>query len=681
MVITNYNLLYKEKLKQENDMISNLNPKISVILPIYNGGKYLIYSLKSIQEQKMKQIEIIIIDDNSSDNSVQIIKNYMRNDKRIKLIVNKVNRKILFCKSIGTLNSKGKYIIELDQDDKFIRNDAFNIIYNEAEKNGLDILNFKYIEGNQYFRKYQRKIYKNEKNNNPIIQQPQLKFSTFNTYICLLWGNLIKSDLYKKVIYNLWPIIINYKIIFQEDFLITFFILIYAKKSESIKNIFLFHFLNENSASSGHLNNSEYLYSIIFAGNIFYDYHIDLNPQDLPILINYIKFLKDHFKLAQKRFLSFFNFFIGKLLSNKQISKDDTNFLINTFNISENCANYTLPNLNQRLILKESLNNKKNVSNQIIKIIKISIIIIIQSNLENIAKLINSLNSQNFGYFEIILVFDAVNKNIFSLIRNFIKKYKHIKLIKNKIKKGKFVSIYKGIIVANGKYLIILDENCFFNNRNDLNIIYNEIEKNELDILEFDLYKILSNNYTNLYKCKHFHSQFNFKRIKYNLNQNDIDINKELLTNKIIKTNYFRNCIKKYKLKEINEIIDNYFNEIYTFVLESYKPKYNHTSGVKLYKKDFYFDKFKFNNFSFYNEQLHKEINIYINFIFEYSKDTYKSKERVLNEFVNVLSILFNKFTNTTKYSIKLMDKFMNSKFISVPSKNWLKLYNKSLIN
>ena len=237
------------------------------------------------------------------------------------------------------------------------------------------------------------------------------------------------------------------------------------------------------------------------------------------------------------------------------------------------------------------------MSNQIIKIIKISIIIIIQSNLENIAKLINSLNSQNFGYFEIILVFDAVNKNIFSLIRNFIKKYKHIKLIKNKIKKGKLVSIYKRIIVANGKYLIILDDNCFFNKRNDLNIIYNEIEKNELDILEFDLYKILSNNYTNLYKCKHFHSQFNFKRIKYNLNQNDIDINKELLTNKIIKTNYFRNCIKKYKLKEINEIIDNYFNEIYTFVLESYKPKYNHTSGVKLYKKDFYFDKFKFNNF------------------------------------------------------------------------------------
>ena len=75
----------------------------------------------------MKEIEIIIIDDNSSDNSLEIIHNYMKNDKRIKLIENKTNRKILYCKSIGVLNSKGKYIIELDQDDMFINDDAFDI--------------------------------------------------------------------------------------------------------------------------------------------------------------------------------------------------------------------------------------------------------------------------------------------------------------------------------------------------------------------------------------------------------------------------------------------------------------------------------------------------------------------------------------------------------------------------
>ena len=132
-------------------------PKISVIIPIYNGGKYLIYSLASVQRQKMKDIEIIIVDDNSSDNSIKIIRNFMKNDKRIKLITNKVNRKILFCKSIGTLNSKGKYIIELDQDDMFIRNDAFNIIYKQSEKSQIDILNFNAIYGHKLIRKLKKK--------------------------------------------------------------------------------------------------------------------------------------------------------------------------------------------------------------------------------------------------------------------------------------------------------------------------------------------------------------------------------------------------------------------------------------------------------------------------------------------------------------------------------------------
>lgn len=62
------------------------NSKISAIIPIYNGGKYLHYSLRSIQNQKMKDIEIIIIDDCSTDNSLTIIEKYMKEDERIRLI-------------------------------------------------------------------------------------------------------------------------------------------------------------------------------------------------------------------------------------------------------------------------------------------------------------------------------------------------------------------------------------------------------------------------------------------------------------------------------------------------------------------------------------------------------------------------------------------------------------------
>ena len=109
-----------------------MNPKISVIIPIYNGGKYLNYSLKSVQNQNMKDIEIIIIDDNSNDNSLEIIKNYMKTDKRIRLIENRENRKILFCKSLAVLNSKGKYIIEIDQDDMHYFNTKFEGLFYKA---------------------------------------------------------------------------------------------------------------------------------------------------------------------------------------------------------------------------------------------------------------------------------------------------------------------------------------------------------------------------------------------------------------------------------------------------------------------------------------------------------------------------------------------------------------------
>ena len=66
------------------------NPKITVTLPVYNGGHYLYYSLRSIQNQKMKDIEIIIIDDCSTDDSIEIIKRYMQEDERIRMIKNTI---------------------------------------------------------------------------------------------------------------------------------------------------------------------------------------------------------------------------------------------------------------------------------------------------------------------------------------------------------------------------------------------------------------------------------------------------------------------------------------------------------------------------------------------------------------------------------------------------------------
>jgi cellulose synthase/poly-beta-1,6-N-acetylglucosamine synthase-like glycosyltransferase len=87
-----------------NNYSSFENPKISVIMPIYNGGRYLKNSLVSIEIQNLKEIEIILIDDCSTDNSISIIEDYMKKDLRIRLIKNIKNRKILYSKFFFILN-------------------------------------------------------------------------------------------------------------------------------------------------------------------------------------------------------------------------------------------------------------------------------------------------------------------------------------------------------------------------------------------------------------------------------------------------------------------------------------------------------------------------------------------------------------------------------------------------
>ena len=254
-----------------------------MIIPIYNGGKYLNYSLSSILNQKMKDIEIILVDDNSKDDSIEIISRYKDKDRRIILIENKENRKILFSKSIGALKSRGKYIIELDQDDMFINNYAFDLLYSETEINNDNITRFEVIFGKKFHRPNLNNLKKTK-----IYKQPKLRFFMFKINKGLLWGNIIRADLYKKVIYNLWPFIINYQIIFQEDYLITFFLLIHTQKFEQIDEKLLFHFYHKKSASSGHKTKSEYYLSVIFVGIIYYDYYFILFPQDLQIILLFL---------------------------------------------------------------------------------------------------------------------------------------------------------------------------------------------------------------------------------------------------------------------------------------------------------------------------------------------------------------------------------------------------------
>ena len=114
--------------------MSNNTPKISVIMSVYNCFPFLSESIKSVLVQPLKDFELIIVDDSSTDKSIEIIRKFMEKDKRIKLIKNKKNIGLTKSLNKGLKIAKGKYIARIDTDDISLPN-RFQIQYQFMKEN------------------------------------------------------------------------------------------------------------------------------------------------------------------------------------------------------------------------------------------------------------------------------------------------------------------------------------------------------------------------------------------------------------------------------------------------------------------------------------------------------------------------------------------------------------------
>lgn len=94
-----------------------MNPKVSVIMSVYNGEKFLRDSIESILNQTFNDFEFIIIDDCSTDKTADIIKTYSYRDPRIRIITNEQNLGLTKSLNIGINESRGEFIARMDSDD------------------------------------------------------------------------------------------------------------------------------------------------------------------------------------------------------------------------------------------------------------------------------------------------------------------------------------------------------------------------------------------------------------------------------------------------------------------------------------------------------------------------------------------------------------------------------------
>lgn len=171
------------------------NDLISVIIPIYNSEKCIVSTVKSVLEQTYQNIEVVLVNDGSTDNSKQIIEDLLKYDKRIK-IVNKPNGGVSSARNIGIKKSLGKYVTFIDADDK-IEKDYLDILHFNIIQNSCDIVKCDYKYSNNQKKFCLKNIIIDSKNKS-ILEKEMFSSYKFNP----VWGQLICKDLLKDITFD-----------------------------------------------------------------------------------------------------------------------------------------------------------------------------------------------------------------------------------------------------------------------------------------------------------------------------------------------------------------------------------------------------------------------------------------------------------------------------------------------
>jgi len=248
----------KGVLYDKNKYKKNDNPHISIIIPIYNKEKFILRILRSIQNQSLKDIEIIFSDDASKDNSTKLIKEFQKEDERIILIEHYINKGTLVTRNDGVKISKGEYLLFLDGDD-LLTNNILEKAYLKAKENNIDIVQFQTYSGD-----FNKSFYcSNLNRTNKIIHQPELSSLMYyeNGVLHLseifIWGKLIKRKTFLETLKNIDEYYLNQKMTICEDGMMLFMLFRTAKSYLFINDYGLLYFNNEYSTMANLRNKNK----------------------------------------------------------------------------------------------------------------------------------------------------------------------------------------------------------------------------------------------------------------------------------------------------------------------------------------------------------------------------------------------------------------------------------------
>lgn len=268
-------------------------PKVSIIVPVYNAEKYLERCILSLKNQTLEDIEIILVDDSSTDSSLELCQKMAEHDSRIK-VIHKANEGAGYARNAALNIATGEYIGFLDSDD-FAEANMFEVLYNKATEYGSDLVmsGVLFVDGNMFSQDgdVERKEYF-EKDTHFDTEESLKKLrmgivgarpedKDDSRYGMSIWKNLFRTDVIKKngLLFKSEREILSEDALFMIDFVSV------TKKATGIKEAFYNYCRNEVSISKSY-KRDRLEKSLVFVGEVEKRFSVDIDQAEYEIYID-----------------------------------------------------------------------------------------------------------------------------------------------------------------------------------------------------------------------------------------------------------------------------------------------------------------------------------------------------------------------------------------------------------
>lgn len=446
---------FYNKYIAENENQKIAIPKISIIIPVYNVEDYLEECLDSIINQPLKDIEIICVNDGSTDKSLDILKKYATKDKRIK-VINQKNKGLSGARNSGLKIAIGKYVFFIDSDDYLLK-DSLEKLYVKATKEDAQILIFSAITE-------PRKLSNENKWLENRLTQPNKQYTKFSKDIIFneitarpfVWNKLFKLEFLR-----------NFNLTFDENVKFGEDQVFLLKTYSHVQRLFFF-------------NHIAYVYRIDRVGSLMnttYNnllYKIDKHINILSIVSEYWKKI-NFFKSCKNDFFEWALEFIQIYNIKKLDIENQYKLAINALEL------FTHLDISFRELSSKSKKNYKDLLTCAFhEEIIISVIIPVYNVETFLPECLDSLLNQSLSNIEIICVDDGSTDKSLEILNKYAFADNRIKIIQQK---NMYAGIARnnGLKEAKGKYILFLDSDDFFE-LNMLEKLLIRIEKDASDV-------------------------------------------------------------------------------------------------------------------------------------------------------------------------------------------------------